>query len=79
MAALRQARGVLSIGGGITVVAYRGHPGGQSEESAVADWWKSISEADYQKRRIASDESNQKSPILYVVIKQQHITEATAS
>jgi predicted methyltransferase len=70
-AALDQAAQLLKPGGVITVIAYRGHPGGQPEERAVHRWSEALDDNEYRKTRTASDANNQSSPVLFVVHKLQ--------
>ena len=48
LAALEQALALLRPGGALSVLAYRGHPGGRDEARAVADWCDRQADLEHQ-------------------------------
>ena len=68
--ALQHAEEALQDGGIITVISYRGHPGGAEEEAAVRNWCESLAEGDFQTLRHVADEKHESSPVLFVIRKQ---------
>jgi predicted methyltransferase len=57
---------MLSPGGVMTVIAYRGHTGGQQEAQAVEDLARTEESSQISVDRIAGSEDNTESPVLYV-------------
>lgn len=45
--ALQQCLDLLHPGGGVSIIAYTGHPGGQQEADAVQDWANRLPRQDY--------------------------------
>lgn len=66
LAGLAQAAAALAPGGVLTVVAYRGHDGGE-EERAVRAWVADLPQAEFHGERIESDGNQPLSPVLFVV------------
>lgn len=65
--ALKVASKLLVPGGVITVVAYRGHEGGQEETDSVEEWMKDVSDKEYEITRIEGDTENATSPVLFII------------
>ena len=55
----------LAEGGTLTIIAYRGHPGGQMETEAVLDWANDQDRTRYSLERIESNRST--GPILLII------------
>ena len=62
---------LLKAGGVMTVIAYRGHAGGQEEASAVADWSENHQAPSLTTEVIPGAADNDQSPVLYVFRKKQ--------
>jgi ribosome-associated protein YbcJ (S4-like RNA binding protein) len=73
---LRQAERLLTPGGIMTIIAYRGHAGGEEEELAVRAWFEQLLSTEYQKTRSQSDAANPTAPVLYVIRKEPVTNEA---
>lgn len=69
LVALHAATEVLRPGGLLAVVAYRGHPGGQSEADAVAGAMAELREAGWSVEEIASPPGRKPGPILWLAVK----------
>ncbi len=65
-AALEAGIELLSKGGVMTVVAYRGHPGGKTEAEAVQQQAQKHAAAGIKVDIIPGSEDNEESPVLYV-------------
>ena len=65
-AAVRAAQRLLSPGGVMTVIAYRGHIGGKEEATAIEDLISGGAPTGITADRINGDEANDTSPILFV-------------
>ncbi len=68
--ALRAASQLLTAGGAITVVAYRGHAGGQEEAVAVERWITELQAEHFETSRVEGDPENQTSPVLFIIRRQ---------
>lgn len=66
--ALDAAISLLQPGGVITVIAYRGHPGGLDETDAVRNRLKGLPASAFEVKEIPASESNV-SPVLFVATK----------
>ena len=64
--ALAEALELIKPGGVLTVVAYRGHPGGQEEAVAVKEWLAGLSTKRFVSVEHAS--ANETGPVLFVVV-----------
>ena len=62
---------LLSTGGVMTVTAYRGHPGGQEEASAVEEIAQQVPVDNFTVDVIPGSEENNESPILFVFRRQE--------
>ena len=62
---------LLRAGGVMTVIAYRGHAGGQEEARAVADWSENNKAPSWTTEVIPGAADNDESPVLYVYRKKQ--------
>jgi glycine/D-amino acid oxidase-like deaminating enzyme len=62
---------LLRAGGVMTVIAYRGHAGGQEEARAVADWSENNKAPSWTTEVIPGAADNEESPVLYVFRKKQ--------
>ncbi len=72
--ALRMALPLLREGGALTLVAYRGHPGGREEAAAVVDLLRSLPEARYAVKWPDPNMANHPNlPVLYVVERALHV------
>ena len=67
LAALRDAVTVLGTPGVLTVLAYRGHPGGAGEATAVEDWAAEIAAHGFSVTTLTSADAGATSPVLHVV------------
>jgi glycine oxidase len=65
-AAIAAGISLLKAGGVMTVVAYRGHAGGQEEARAVADWSENNKASSWTTEVIPGAIDNDESPVLYV-------------
>lgn len=65
-AAIAAGVSLLKPGGVMTVVAYRGHAGGQEEARAVEDWSQRNQAASFTTEVIPGAVDNDESPVLYV-------------
>jgi 16S rRNA C1402 N4-methylase RsmH len=65
--ALKAAVKILRPQGVVTVIAYRGHDGGQDEAEAVAEVAEEQRGLGYEVEVIESDPSNQHSPVMTVI------------
>lgn len=62
---------LLKAGGVMTVIAYRGHAGGQEEARAVAEWSENHQAPSWTTEVIPGATDNDESPVLYVFRKKQ--------
>jgi predicted methyltransferase len=69
LSALNSACELLSSGGIMTVVAYPGHPGGNTETGQVSRWCDKLNKAHYQTKLIVSQADKTSAPVLFVVNK----------
>jgi len=69
VAALTQALQLLAPGGLISLLAYRGHPGGQEEAGAVEQLLDSLDRDRFGLHRESGRQPSAQSPILYLVHK----------
>lgn len=67
--AIHVASQMLVPGGVMTIVAYRGHAGGQEEATTVEQWMAELSADQFETSRIDGDVNNANSPVLFVVRK----------
>ena len=65
--ALRAASRLLVPGGAITIVAYRGHSGGEEEAAGVARWITALPADQFETSNIDGDPDNPTSPVLFIV------------
>jgi len=68
--ALQAASQLLTGGGAITVVAYRGHARGQEEAVAVERWITELRADHFETSRVEGDLDNQTSPVLFIIRRQ---------
>lgn len=57
----------LRPGGVISIVAYRGHPGGEQETEAVAAWSSRLAAADYGVDHFTPRNASGKAPLLIII------------
>ena len=69
LTALEKGLGLLRLGGILTVLAYRGHPGGRQEAAAVETLLKRLGAGEYEFRRFGTVGNDESSPVLFVVIR----------
>jgi len=65
MACLRQGSELLNPGGAISLVAYRGHPGGMDEYEAVLVFLEELTEAGWKIQRSSSYPEDEKRPVFF--------------
>lgn len=65
--AIRQSVGLLRRGGMLTVIAYRGHPGGTAEATAVRQLLSQLSPGEGSVEHWEADPNDHQSPELFVV------------
>ena len=64
----------LLPGGVITIVAYRGHSGGQGETRAVRDWCTQLDKLSYSVEVINSPTESESAPLLITIMANNHYT-----
>ncbi|MEZ6033636.1 MAG: FAD-dependent oxidoreductase [Planctomycetaceae bacterium] len=69
LAAIRSASELLAPGGVITIIAYRGHPGGEAEAVLVEQWIAQMPEECFETSQIEGDSNNITSPVLFLIRK----------
>lgn len=69
LAAVRSASELLAPGGVITIIAYRGHTGGEAEAVLVEQWIDRMPEECFETSQIEGDSSNIASPVLFLIRK----------
>jgi hypothetical protein len=57
----------LLSGGVITIVAYRGHMGGEEESAAVRDWSSQLDRSNYRVQCICPPSASGKAPFLLII------------
>ncbi len=67
VAALGGITGLLAPGGIVTVVAYPGHPAGETENAAVADYLARLPQADFTVAAWRMLNQRNRPPILYII------------
>lgn len=67
--ALDAAARLLQTGGRLSILAYRGHPGGESEENAVAQWAAESHHGLTCRERIASGTRERPGPVFYGLVR----------
>ena len=67
LSALQAIVQMLKPGGVITIMAYRGHPGGLQESIAVVHWMQQLNQDCYQTSIIDAQHNSESSPQLLVV------------
>jgi hypothetical protein len=65
--ALEQSLALLAPQGVLSLLAYRGHAGGQDEAAAVTRWLQGLDQKRYKVRRFGSETGNQTGPELSLV------------
>lgn len=66
-AGIEQALEMLSSGGTLSILAYRGHPGGQTETAAVESLLQRMNPTRYQLTKETAPDNPNKSPVLFLV------------
>jgi glycine/D-amino acid oxidase-like deaminating enzyme/predicted methyltransferase len=69
--AVRAGLKLLDRGGVMTVIAYRGHPGGQQEWQALEELSKGVSAEESEVEKVAGFEGNPESPVLFIFRRKQ--------
>ncbi|KPJ92887.1 MAG: hypothetical protein AMJ53_08495 [Gammaproteobacteria bacterium SG8_11] len=67
--ALNAALQHLVPGGAISILAYRGHPGGKEEARVVDEWCSQLDGASYTVQRIYSPTDSEKAPLLFIAMR----------
>lgn len=65
--AVRKSASLLKSGGILTIIAYRGHPGGLAEANAVQQAVEQLAAEKYHHHHVEADPDNPESPLLFVV------------
>jgi glycine oxidase len=69
LAAIRSASELMASGGAITIIAYRGHAGGEAESVLVEQLIDQMPEECFETSRIEGDSNNFSSPVLFLIRK----------
>ena len=69
LAALNASLTVLRSGGVVTILAYPGHPGGDSETDAVTEFVAELNEKEFEMNTFQSDSTAPRTPRLFSILK----------